>query len=334
MVISDETLVGVRKTLPLDRHKLWVTWSGIDPVMKSTWDRIDPGGHKLPRLLQGITSAWKLFSYILSGQDSEGRRLRRDVEEEETLIGEETAFVGQSHYWKRAPEKSSSDLAPSDWDYIQPRRERNGSGYVTHDTRSEEREEEGEDEVLLGEEEEEEEGIRINASMEALLGLNRMEMKSSSENPNLMTSSGAPSMDQNLSLVEYDSSFPMRDDDGNAEGVGVPLYHAEHLEPPSHPKWHPPDSPTLSSTTDSQPTSTMTPASSSVSSSGSSSSEKGIGVPGDDELRLEMESLLDGLEETYSTLINILSEYELSKREKVEGGLGETETDFSSESKA
>jgi hypothetical protein len=73
-VITDETLMKSWNIENLDKNKIWVSNSLHDtrhvPVTRNSWSKLDPRGQKLPRLLDGIINTWKLFSYILVGQEN------------------------------------------------------------------------------------------------------------------------------------------------------------------------------------------------------------------------------------------------------------------------
>jgi len=125
--------------------------------------------------------------------------------------------------------------------------------------------------------------------------------------------------------------------------LGVPLYHVEHLEPPAQPKWRPPPPDEIPSTTQrereglSTSTSTQEPSTQGnlgigLVGSSTTPTEPGVGstqgppttpdnrqttettgggnAHEEESLRREMETLLEGVHETYASLLGIVSAYE------------------------
>ena len=406
MVINDETIMASMNTVNLDKEKVWVSSSGYDKVTRSTWQRIDPGGQKLPRLLEGIASTWKLFSYILGGQDSipilestsKGikKRSLTDSDDDsksgssERLEAEETAYIhGTNYRWDSnpgnttsdaelkststsTPEKTGGDLQVSDWDYLKTGSPAtftlNSSGERNDTDTSGDNEDTTEEEVLIGEEEDENSPADTNMS-DMMGGLKLIEEEFNSSSPSSMlpedqvTEEGISIVTPTEDLLENTtagsgslwptSSTPDSDpvlsyssgstSDSSESSIGVPLYHVEHAEPPTQPKWYKPDDipsststekdlGTGSSITGSPVERNTTEAPSGPGESGetnkklssterdtfgSTSSTEGSSDVADTDLKKEMEVLLETLHETYKNMIAIVGEYQENNNDEM-----------------
>jgi hypothetical protein len=330
MVVTDETLMKTWNIEKLDMNKIWVSSSGHDvPVTKSSWPKLDPRGQKLPRLLDGIIATWKLFSYILVGQDSwtlEPRGIKkRSIDEdvmvpiaseispvvsgpagirlntEETLDTGETAYIPRTIFsWSDNPnsnkpknetsnptgidsgedvkiptqsEDKNADLSVSDWDYVKGSSFVISKGKLLDDLSPDNETESGsedsvDEEVLVGEDSEDDEVAADIIEHIPALG-------PSSPSPNDQTTDENDSLilatPTDESILENSTAlWPAQDSlgsssnnngsssdssessstTGSESSVGVPLYHVEHIEPPTAPTWHKPENGLGSSSTE------------------------------------------------------------------------------------
>jgi len=122
-VITDETLMQSWNIEKLDKNKIWVSNSRHDtrhvPVNKTSWNKLDPRGHKLPRLLDGIINTWKLFSYILVGQEvwiQEPTKAikKRSLDSEEILESAAASYIpvqSSEPLWTQNPNENKTETS-------------------------------------------------------------------------------------------------------------------------------------------------------------------------------------------------------------------------------